>query len=231
MFDKLTITESGSNTIEFYSVDKYGNTESIKTVNVNIDRITPVLDYTIDGTIKDGIYISAVTITVNANDAGSGIEFIKYKIDYSEWTDYTSPFTIAQGGTRTIYLLTADKAGNYADLFFSVTLDYGPSKPSINGPVQGKPNVEYEYSFTSTDVQYDKVSYFVEWGDGSTSGWSEYVDSGNSVKFKHAWSEEKTFIIRAKARNIRGAEGDWSTFSVSMPRSRFLIFRDIELKE
>jgi len=75
-YDQLTVSGHGIHTVEFYSIDKYGNTESSKSVNVKIDKILPTLDFILEGVKEDDIYITPVIVTINANDADSGIATI-----------------------------------------------------------------------------------------------------------------------------------------------------------
>lgn len=56
-YDHLTVSGHGIHTVEFYSTDNYGNTESINSVNVKIDKINPTLDFTLEGIKEDDIYI------------------------------------------------------------------------------------------------------------------------------------------------------------------------------
>ena len=94
-----------------------------------------------------------------------------------------------------------------------------PNTPTITGQTEGKIKEEYEYTFTATDPDgFDKVSYFIDWGDGTTSGWTDYVSSGTEVKLSHAWSEKGTYTIKCKVRDLAYNESDWATMQVSMPK-------------
>lgn len=80
--------------------------------------------------------------------------------------------------------------------------------------------IEYEYTLVATDPDGDDICYFVDWGDNTTSGWTEYVASG--VTLKHTWSEKGTYTITAKAKDVFDAEGPEGTLEVTMPRNRVL---------
>ena len=95
-----------------------------------------------------------------------------------------------------------------------------PEKPDIIGPLRGRPGVEYDYSFVTTDPDGDDVSYFIDWGDGINTGWTDYIPSGWEILFHHAWDRIDTFSIRVKAKDIHGAEGEWSDFAMEIPRTR-----------
>lgn len=85
-----------------------------------------------------------------------------------------------------------------------------PDSPSITGPTSGITGVPYDYLFTSNDPDGDEVSYFVDWGDNTTSGWIGPGQSGVVLKLNHIWSVKGTFIIKAKTKDIHGAQSSWS---------------------
>ncbi|MDH7517461.1 MAG: PKD domain-containing protein [Candidatus Thermoplasmatota archaeon] len=96
-----------------------------------------------------------------------------------------------------------------------------PSKPLIKGPKNGKPGEILEYSFYSSDPDKQDIEYFIDWGDGDTTGWIGPYKNEETIKLKHVYSKKKVYTIRAKARDsVYGGESDWSTFSVSLPRTR-----------
>jgi len=214
------VRHPGIHTVEYYAKDIYGHIEDIKTASVKIDETSPTLDYTFDGEQENGVYITPVEVTINANDDASGIEIVQYKETYGSWEDYNGPFTINQGGVHTIYVIAVDNAGNFVEGNFKITLAYGPDKPSISGPYRGDAGTEYTFSFRSTDSDGGQVAYFVEWDDGTDSGWTDFVDSGVTVSLKHTWTEQSVFTLRAKAKDDTGAESEWSEHSISLPKAR-----------
>ena len=91
-----------------------------------------------------------------------------------------------------------------------------PNKPEITGPNYGKAGEEYDYTFNSVDPDGDAVQFYIEWGDGN-SEWTGFNSSGDVFTRSHIWDEKDTYIIRAKAKDSKGAESDWATLEVSMP--------------
>ncbi len=103
-----------------------------------------------------------------------------------------------------------------------------PIPPTITGPAKGKVGVEIEYNFTTTDPDGDEVSYFVDWGDGTNSSWIGPYLSADEVTQTHTWSKRGIYTIKAKAKDIYGAESDWGTLSVTMPCSHEILFLSFE---
>ncbi len=98
-----------------------------------------------------------------------------------------------------------------------------PEKPNIDGPTQVKLFKEYTYTIVTTDPDGDKVSYYVDWGDDTNSGWTELSSSGVPVTLKHRrryvginWA-----IVKVQARDENGAWSDWMRLQVNIkPRDR-----------
>jgi hypothetical protein len=100
-----------------------------------------------------------------------------------------------------------------------IPINNPPSKPTIDGPISGEPNTEYDYTFVSTDPEEDAVMYNIEWGDDDTE-WTEYGDSGVEVTLKHTWEASGKYSIKAQAIDIHGAESEWAELEVTMPRDK-----------
>ena len=111
----------------------------------------------------------------------------------------------------------------YSDECIAVTLEginNPPSDPDIDGPDSGDAGTEYDYDFTSIDPDGDDVSYYIKWGDGHITPWTDFQASNTPYSESHAWNSQGTFTIEAKAKDSNGAESGWSTLVVTMPRNR-----------
>jgi hypothetical protein len=96
-----------------------------------------------------------------------------------------------------------------------------PNAPDINGPTQGKPGMEYDFTLLSTDPDGDDVYYIINWGccGSETHTYGPYI-SGEEAIVSHSWADQGTFTITAKAMDVYEAEGPESTFTIKMPRHR-----------
>jgi hypothetical protein len=97
-----------------------------------------------------------------------------------------------------------------------------PDKPTISGPNTGKPDIEYEFTFLTTDPDNNDVYYYIDWGDGNGS-WIGPYSSGADVVLNHTWSTGKKHTISAKAKDIFNEESNWTTFEIDLPRNVFSI--------
>jgi len=92
-----------------------------------------------------------------------------------------------------------------------------PEKPS--GPSTGKILEECSFSSSSIDPEDNDIYYKFDWDDGTNSGWIGPYESGEIVSASYIWNTRGTYSIKVKAKDINGAESDWSdTLIVSMPK-------------
>jgi hypothetical protein len=95
-----------------------------------------------------------------------------------------------------------------------------PEKPS--GPTTGKPGIEYTFQTISTDPYGKQILYMWSWGDENYSEWLGPYNSGEECISSYIWNEKGDFKIKVKAKNIDGAESDWSdplSFSLSKTKA------------
>ena len=83
-----------------------------------------------------------------------------------------------------------------------------PDRP--DGPTEGIIEVEYPFSTYTTDPDGDQVYYRWDWDDETSTEWLGPFDSGVTVVAGHAWAETGNYEIKVKAKNVNGAESDWS---------------------
>ena len=79
--------------------------------------------------------------------------------------------------------------------------------PTITGPELGQPGVEYTFTIVSDDPEGDDVSYYVDWGDGTNTGWTDFYPSGQEVYLKKTYNEEGAYYIRARCKDSWGTTG------------------------
>ena len=111
----------------------------------------------------------------------------------------------------------ASTAGSIWQFTTSTATNNPPNTPAISGHPKGKVGVNYTYNFTATDPDQDQISYYVDWGDNTNTGWLGPYTSGYQLTVNHKWSTKGTYIIKAKVKDEHGAESDWATLDVTMP--------------
>lgn len=100
----------------------------------------------------------------------------------------------------------------YVDACVTVDLGLGsaPSVPLIGGPTVGLTGNEYDFEFVSIDPDDDDVLYFIDWGDGTNSGWMGPYTSGATIIISKIYNAAGTYDITAKAKDTNTLQSDWS---------------------
>jgi hypothetical protein len=106
-------------------------------------------------------------------------------------------------------------------------INEGPNRPTIDGPVSGKPGIVYNYTFNGTDPNEDDLEYYIKWGDGNNTNWIGPYSSGEEITLGHSWAKEGTYIIFAKVRDAYGEESSSGSLEVSIPRNRVKTFNSL----
>jgi len=124
----------------------------------------------------------------------------------------------AIGKDGTIYF------GSWDDYLYAIKVidNVPPEQPGIDGPSSGNPRTEYTYTAFASDPDGDNVSYFFDWGDGSSSGWTEFVPSGVSVNSSHSWNKRGAYVVKVRAKDDYGLMSDWSELEVTIPKNQQL---------
>ena len=178
-----------------------------------------------EGTIYFGTNIGETSggeiIAVNSD----GTEKWRKKIA-NRWVD-SSP-SIAEDGT--VYI--GSSGWGYLHAFGPVESNEPPETPTISGETNGWAGKSYWYTFKSIDPDRNPISFYIDWGDETNTGWTSERASGENCYYEHAWSEWDEYTIRCKAKDVMGEESDWAELTVSMPRNRIttntLFYRFLE---
>jgi len=212
--------------------------------DINVPEIQIDWYNSFQGTFGTPIHEPAVINSAwRADDRSKGFIFVnwyKSKIDFdveildSELPDGNYAIALILNGERSI--IHADTtlpkiitlSLNHNDVVLIEIVDkivtHPPDKPEIDGPSNGKANTEYKYTISTTDLDNDDVSFFIDWGDGTTSGWTGYHSTGTEVEISHEWQNDDNYIIKVKAKDINDVEGESQTLEVVIPMNRDFFF-------
>jgi|GEM_PF-1176116 len=169
------------------------------------------------------VTINHILVVLYQIDSGTLMPAIPVDGLYDEPVeDYN--FTTPSLSTHAVHVVEA-KAQNTVNNFDqtpakdTVTIDNPPGNPTITGPNSGKPGQECVYTVTAADPDTDQVSYWVDWGDSTNSGWLGPFTSGAPTTVKHTWSVKGSYIVKVKAKDTFTMESGWATLNVTMPYS------------
>ena len=127
--DRFWLTREGVYTIYYYSVDGAGNVETTKSQSVGLDFKAPITACTLVGQKSGKIYVSPVTVYLDATDSLSGVNSLIYRIDGGpevvNWGLSSCHFTISTSGTHKVEFYSFDNAYNtesYKSVTFTLKL-------------------------------------------------------------------------------------------------------------
>jgi len=96
-----------------------------------------------------------------------------------------------------------------------------PEAPTITGTTNGEVGVEYDYTFSASDTDGDDVYIYVEFCAGCQEAqWHGPFPSGYQLTISYSWESQGAYTIKAKAKDVYDAEGEWKSLEVSMPKSK-----------
>ena len=88
-----------------------------------------------------------------------------------------------------------------------------PSAPGVTGDITAEVGEEIEIKVKTTDPDGDQVYYLMDWGEVYLGvPWVGPSDSGEEITLTHTYTEAGIYEIYAKAKDINGAESDWSYY-------------------
>lgn len=114
----ILIQQNGIYTYEYRSTDNAGNVETVKSIELKLDKTAPVTLYHFDPIFAVNSagqpYIKGFTVSLRAadSDPGSSVGTTLYRINGGAWTAYTGPFQVFAGFTMTVEYYSTDQAGN-----------------------------------------------------------------------------------------------------------------------
>jgi fimbrial isopeptide formation D2 family protein len=86
-----------------------------------------------------------------------------------------------------------------------------PSAPVVDGDASGEVEEELSFNVVATDPEGEDIFYWIDWGDGTNTGWIGPSSSGVPVESTHSWDTEGNYEIKAKAKDINEAESSWGS--------------------
>jgi len=112
------------------------------------------------------------------------------------------------------------------------TDNHAPIAPTIDGPRHVRLDVEYKWSFNSTDPDGDNITYYVDWGDecGGAQWYGPYPSS-EKVEIGHTYTSKNILLINSLAVDENGAESNRTYFEVTISKSSSIDFIFIPLLE
>ncbi|MEM7298101.1 MAG: chitobiase/beta-hexosaminidase C-terminal domain-containing protein [Bacteroidota bacterium] len=193
----LSYLKEGEHAISYYSVDKVGNTEEIKSYSFFVDTSAPrVIDEIIGNTfIVNGkeYYSGRTKLKLVAMDNKSGVKELRYSVNGGEFKLYEEPFYLTQAGSLNIEVLAIDNVNNRAR-----TTEFSDKSNTRSYVDLSGPSLSYSMrgpSFKVKDTVYvSKDTKFLLSGKDSEAGFKEIdyqIGASTLQTYEESFSVEK----------------------------------------
>ena len=122
-----------------------------------------------------------------------------------EVLDWLCPIQHTDYFDATIGKRASDDTGFYEGLIDEFKFILYPkgndqNPPTITGPTNGEPDIEYDFSFITEDPEEDDIlSIEIDWDDGTIEEIEGPFDSGEEVVVSHTWTVEDRYDVSARS--------------------------------
>ncbi|MFF5878423.1 OmpL47-type beta-barrel domain-containing protein [Streptomyces californicus] len=190
------------------------------------DTEAPATSAKVDGDKNgDGAYIGQATVTVEATDAGSGVDTVEYALGADgAWQPYTAPVVVDEVGDHTVRYRATDKAGNAAaeksvDFAVAAPPTDDETPPETSATVTGEKDDAGAYlgmaTVTVTASDTGSGVNTIEYALGADGAWKAYT----APVMVHETGEH-TVRYRATDRSGNVADEKSVAFTVVEPPSQ-----------
>ena len=106
----VTVSATGTHTLLYRSVDNKNNTETAKSATIKIDKVAP---WSSLAASPPATWVNHdVTLSLQAGDAGSGVQSVQYRLGDGSWSVYETPVVVSSEGQTRLSYRALDNAGN-----------------------------------------------------------------------------------------------------------------------
>lgn len=228
---------SGHNRIQFFAYDTIGqrNRDSDKHyIDLYIDTANPETNAGLsDSQGQNGWHISAVNVSLQATDHGSGnggttqnipnhysagIDYVRYQIDGGAWQTYNGIFSVSGDGTHTVNYYAVDKVGNQENQK-SITFKIDATPPTApSGAVEqnGVTSDQWQTAINDPAFTWNAASdstsgvarYQLYWGDQSNG---QGATSVTGTSYDPSAVPTGTYYLRGRTQDHAGNWSSWVT--------------------
>lgn len=108
----IAIGTSGDHQLEYWSVDKAGNAEPDRTLEVKVDVSPPLTAPVLTGPVGEaGFYRDDVTVGLDPTDAQSGVASSEIAVDGGPLGPYAGPVVVSAAGAHEVTFRSTDRTG------------------------------------------------------------------------------------------------------------------------
>ncbi|MCX6046917.1 MAG: hypothetical protein NT075_17575, partial [Chloroflexi bacterium] len=133
----FVITNERVNLLEYQATDQAGNQAAPQFIVFSLDLQNPASQVAVlQGTSGNNQwFVTPVTLTLQAQDAESGLSGVTYQLDQTHWQTYTRHVALSDEGVHTVNYRARDASGRLeATHTLTVSIDLTPPQIQMNLP-------------------------------------------------------------------------------------------------
>ncbi len=203
-----------------YADNLYSNIENIEDfVNVSEDKKHIWWNLT-DVIITDGDSIIIEFDALVTGQTGNDCPLCECQLDVVNYAEITGKI----GCTEEVNFFMSD------EVLITSEGNCPPSAPGVTGDVTAEAGEEIEIKVKTTDSDGDQVYYMIDWGEEYVGvPWVGPSDSGEEVTITHTYIDAGVYEVYAKAKDVHGAESEWSYYPFKITITEEEIDLDISM--
>ncbi len=210
----VSISSNGQTKIDYRATDNSGNTSTIESLTVKIDKTAPTLSHTPN---SNTWHTADVPVTMTASDSTSGLASRDYSLDGgATWRPYNSSFSITTNGAHPISFRAIDQAGHTTTKHTVVYLDKTP--PQLNSIVinngsseTNQVNVRLLIDATDSASGIDAIRFS---SDNNT--WSDWQPHLTQIDWSISAVNQQSHTIYAQVRDRAGWTSQIASDSIQL---------------
>jgi len=90
----------------------------------------------------------------------------------------------------------------------------------FEGETKGTSGEQYGYAVMFYDYEYHDGILEIDWDDGSSIEYSDYLGAEQEYEFFHTWANDGTYNVKVRVVDTIGGISEWETLEVYMPKSK-----------
>ncbi len=203
------VSAEGEHQIAFYASDQAGNQAEASDLAFRIDTTLPTIQCYATGEQSQNVwFVGEIAINLTGQDELSGIAHLMYRLDGSDWIEYSGNFSFNAEGQHTLDYFAIDHAGNNGSIGTTIL------KLDSIGP---ESSCEFDGTLGLSGWYISIVSINATGQDGNGSGISfiEYrLDGGSWENYSGTilLQSEGEHSLQCRATDIAGNVGVVQTF-------------------
>jgi peptidoglycan/xylan/chitin deacetylase (PgdA/CDA1 family) len=222
-------TVASTTTVKYRAFDGAGNAEPVNSALIRVDTTPPATSIACNGGSCSGAFKPGVSVSLNASDADSGVDRMRYTTDGTDPTltngsTYTAPFTLSS--TKTVKYRAYDNAGNAESIATrQILIDSTAPSASVTAPSTGDlvAGATTLAANASDNVGVDHVDFLVD---------GQQVGSASSAPYTFSWNSlsvpDGQHTIAARAVDTAGNVTTSSSVSVAVTNHNLLANPSLE---